>query len=360
MTQVFDVSLDLAPKKVGAVREALFVFRKKTYSAEFREYPAGAEATAHGRLYARATASLPFYLKWKEPFEILDRTRAPLGQGVVLHPASEDPKKLRTPKRLARLELLTGGPKDMILALAEAKGFQGLREKEILDFAGLEPGDMDTAARSLEEEGKARILAFSPLFLLSQENFDFLCGRILEFVGQFHEKHPESRGVAVEKIAKRFELPEIVGQLALKHLLKSEAVQILDEIVALAGFKVPLSPAEEGILEEMDKMCYEGRFSAISIEDVRTRFHLSSVRLQTLLGLLAEKKRIVQGKDGFYIHSDWLDEIVRRLRETGKKDLSVAEFKEMTGLSRKFAIPLLELLDEMGVTKRSGPGRIIL
>ncbi len=360
MTQVFDVSLDIPPKKAGAVREALFVFRKKAYSAEFREYPAAAEAAPSGRRFARATASLPFYLKWKEPFEVLDRSHGPLGQGVVLHPASEDPKKLRAPKRLARLELLADGPKDMILALAEAKGFQGLREKEILEFAGLEPDALETAARLLEEEGKARILAFSPLFLLSQESFDFLCGRILEFVGQFHEKHPESRGVAVEKIAKRFELPEIVGQLALKHLLKSGAVQILDEIVALAGFKVPLSAEEEGILAEMEKMCYEGKFSAVTLEDVRKRFYLSPARLQTLLGLLAEKKRIVQGKDGFYIHAEWLDEIVRRLRVRGKRDLSVADFKEITGLSRKFAIPLLELLDEMGITKRSGPGRIVL
>jgi selenocysteine-specific elongation factor len=360
MTQVFDVALDVPSKKSGTAREALFVFRKKAYPAEVREYAAEGDVAASGRRYARATANLPFYLKWKEPFEVLDAARVPLGRGVVLQPVSEDPKKLRTPKRLARLALLAAGPKEMILALAEAKGFQGLREKEILDFAGLEPDEMETAARLLEEEGRARILGFSPLFLLSQESFDFLCGRILEFVGQYHAKHPESRGVDVEKVAKRFELPEIVGQLALKHLLKSGAIQVLDDIVALADFKVPLSTAEEGILAELEKMCYEGKFAAISLDDVRARFYLSPPRLQALLGMLAEKKKIVQGKDGFYIHSAWLDEIVRKLRERGKRDLAVADFKEMTGLSRKFAIPLLELLDEMGVTKRSGPGRIVL
>ncbi len=358
MTQSFDVSLDVPSKRAGAGRKALFVFRRKIYPAEYREYPA--ESAAPNRRYARATASLPFYLKWKEPFEVLDESRAPLGRGVVLHPASEDPKKLKMPKRLAGLRLLAGDAKDMVLAMAEAKGFQGLREKEIVDFSGLEPGDLETPARLLEEEGKARILAFSPLFLLSQESFDFLCGRILEFLGQFHAKHPESRGVAVDKIAKRFDLAETVSQLALKHLLKTGAAQVLDNVVALAGFKVPLSTAEEGILEEMEKMCYEGKFSTTSLEDVRTRFYLSPARLQTLLGMLAEKKKIVQGKDGFYIHSSWLDEVVRRVRAFGKRDLSVADFKEMIGLSRKFAIPLLELLDEMGVTKRSGPGRVIL
>ena len=358
MNHVFDVSLDVPSKKAGTLREALLVFRKKAYPAEIREYPA--DPAAPGRRYARATTGLPFYVKWKEPFEVLDTARAPLGRGVVLQAVSEEPKKLLKTKRVARLDLLAGGPKEMILGLAEARGFEGLRENEILDFSGLEPEAMEAAARLLEEEGRLRILGFSPLFLLAQESFDFLCGRILEFVGLFHDRHPEARGVAVEKIVKRFELPEIVGQLALKHLVKSGAVQVLDGIVALSGFKIPLSKDEEGILAEMEKMCYEGRFSAVSLDDVRARFAISPSRLQTLLGMLTEKRRIVQGKEGFYIHSDWLDELVRRLRERGRKDLSVADFKEMTGLSRKFAIPLLELLDEMGVTKRSGPGRVIL
>ena len=135
----------------------------------------------------------------------------------------------------------------MILALAEAKGFQGLREKEILGFRRARARRHSSRRPGCSRRrGRSRILAFSPLFLLSQESFDFLCRRILEFVGQFHEKHPESRGVAVEKIAKRFELPETVVQLALKHLLKSGAIQVLDDIVALADFKVPLSPAGRG------------------------------------------------------------------------------------------------------------------
>ena len=359
MTQVFDVVPGRPVEEGRDVPEALFVIRKKAYPAEFREYAAEAAAAASGRRYARATANLPFFLKWKEPFEVRTRRARRSAGGSCSTPF---PRTRRSSGRPKGSPASSSSPADEGHAprLAEEKGFQGLREKEILDFAGLEPDELETAARLLEEEGKARILGFSPLFLLSQESFDFLCRRILEFVGQFHDKHPESRGVDVEKIAKSFELPEIVGQLALKHLLKSGAIQVLDDIVALADFKVPLSTAEEDILAEIEKMCYEGKFSAISLEDVRARFYLSPPRLQTLLGMLAERKKIVQGKDGFYIHSTWLDEIVRKLRERGKRDLSVADFKEMTGLSRKFAIPLLELLDEMGVTKRSGPGRIVL
>jgi len=359
MTQCFDARLDFPVKKAGASLKALIVIRKKSYAAEVHEYPRG-EAAGDGGWFARVSADLPFYLKWKEDFEVQTEARLPLGRGVVLHPESEDPKKLKSAKRLPMLELLSGDEKDMLLALAEEKGFEGLREKDALALSNVEPEKLEAAARKLEEEGKARILVFSPLFILSQESFEFLGRRIVEFLAQFHEKHSDARGVAADKIAKRFDLPETVLQLALKHLLKAGEVQVLDDIVALASFKVPLSPQEEDILIEMEKMCFDGKFSTVSLDDIRRKFQISTTRLQTLLSLLTERKKIVQGKDGFYIHSRWLDEIVNELRESRKKELSVADFKTMTGLSRKFAIPLLELLDEMGVTKRRGPGREIL
>jgi selenocysteine-specific elongation factor len=78
------------------------------------------------------------------------------------------------------------------------------------------------------------------------------------------------------------------------------------------------------------------------------------------LAILIERKKVVRSTEGFFIHARWLDEIIRKVRGLGKKELTVADFKAMTGLSRKYAIPLLELLDEMGVTRRTGPGREIL
>jgi selenocysteine-specific elongation factor len=87
---------------------------------------------------------------------------------------------------------------------------------------------------------------------------------------------------------------------------------------------------------------------------------LTPAKLQKLLDVLVERKRIVQGQDGFYLHSRWLGEIIEKLKLSKKKELSVGDFKRMTGLSRKYAIPLLELLDGMGVTRRKGPVREIL
>ncbi len=107
-------------------------------------------------------------------------------------------------------------------------------------------------------------------------------------------------------------------------------------------------------------MYFKGEFRSVSLQDLHQEFHLPSQKLNMMLSLLIERKKIVQGKDGFIIHSHWLDEIIAKIRNFGKKELLVADFKKMTGLSRKYAIPLLELMDQMGITQRKGSSREIL
>ena len=149
-------------------------------------------------------------------------------------------------------------------------------------------------------------------------------------------------------------------RLALKSLVREGTVSLERQTVRLADFRIPLTPQDEEVLKRLEEMFLKGEFQSVSLEDIRTRFHLSPQKLQTLLAVLTEREKIVEGRDGFIVHSKWLDEIVDRLRESGRRELTVAEFKSMTGLSRKYAIPLLELLDEMGVTRRRGSVRDIL
>jgi selenocysteine-specific elongation factor len=107
-------------------------------------------------------------------------------------------------------------------------------------------------------------------------------------------------------------------------------------------------------------MVLSGELGTVTFEDLRATFKLTPAKLQALLEVLAERKKIVEGIDGFILHARWLDDIIRKVRASGKRELTVADFKAMTGLSRKYSIPLLELLDSMGVTRRKGSVRDIL
>jgi selenocysteine-specific elongation factor len=300
-------------------------------------------------------------LRWKDAFAVLDTgKRARLGRGTVLNPGPVEGAKKDGEVDWVFLLALSRDEIDMLDALCRKKGTSGLHEREIMEFSGLSEERLLYWAQRLESEGKAKILSFSPLHLISRESFDHLGEKVLAYVEQFHQKQPAQKGVLLEKVRKRFGVSEKVLRLVVKTLEKAGKVRQAGPRLMLPSHEAAISAQEEKILQKLEEMCYRGEFQSVSLEEVRRRFRLSRERLERLLSLLTERRKIIQGPEGLFIHSRWLDDIIGRVRALGKKEMTVAEFKALSGLSRKYAIPLLELLDQMGVTRRRGTTREIL
>lgn len=311
--------------------------------------------------FVRIHAGQPLSLAWNDSFKILDRKNGSvLFKGRVLLPFDGEIKQKEIKRRLELLRGLSGDEKEMVLAKTRSHGVKGFTEIDLAEFSSVTKDMLLKLSRELEGEGKIRILSFSPLFLLSQDSFDFLCKRVLAYLSEFHEKYPEDFGVAPEKIQKRFGLPLRVLALVLKHLSRAGQISENEKSVALRDFYPLPSPEEEKLLKDMETMYLDGARRSVSLGEMQKRFGLSKKKLNRMLSFLVERRKIVLGKDGFLLHSRWLDEVIQEVRSSEKKELSVSDFKEMTGLTRKYAIPLLELLDQMGVTRRRGPTREII
>jgi selenocysteine-specific elongation factor len=82
--------------------------------------------------------------------------------------------------------------------------------------------------------------------------------------------------------------------------------------------------------------------------------------VEGLLGYLVKKGDLVRLPGGWIVARDAVDRVIARLRGSGRSSIDVGEFKEMFGLTRRLAIPLLEHLDEAKVTRRAGERREIL
>ncbi len=302
----------------------------------------------------------PLNIFWRAKFQVQDKAgKTIIAQGWVVDPSPEMVKGNYQPSPL--LPLLVTNRQGMLLALLRRKGIRGLREKEIVDFSGLRPGIILQLAQKLEWKGLVRIINFSPLLLISQDSLSFLSSQVIGLLNRFHRQHPEVIGLEAEKIRKRFRLPLSILKLILARLAKEKQIIISeDNLVSLSSFEIPLAPEEKKLLEALEELCFRGEFHRVSMEEIRERFHLSHQTLNRLLSLLVAKKKILQAKDGYYLHSHWLEEIVQKLRHLGKKEFTVGEFKALTGLTRKYAIPLLELLDQMKITRRKGSWREIL
>jgi selenocysteine-specific elongation factor len=352
----FDAALDFPAKTLGSPGEGCMILLGVRTGASFAPYKIARKSGS----YALVTPVRPAAAKWMDPFDVLTAAGRPAGHGVVLHPAAFEGEDVKPARRKELLERLSSGEREMVLVLAELKGIRGLTEDEVMGFSRLDRARVEALVRGLEEEGKVRILSFAPLFLVYQESLDFLRRRIAAYLLQYHKKHPGRAGAPLEMVEKRFAVAPNILRLALRSLAKEGRVSLEGGLAALVGFKAPLSAADEKTLAEMERMFLKGEFGQVSLDEIRRHFRLTPGKLQSLLSVLMERKTIVEGRDGFILHSRWLEDVVEKIHGSGKRELTVADFKAMTGLTRKFAIPLLELLDEMGVTRRKGAVRDIL
>jgi selenocysteine-specific elongation factor len=357
--QRFEVSLAMFRKGEAAPADAFILVHDQKVPISLRLYDFG--AGTEGLQIALLESRRPLDLKWRDSFELLDgETHKPIGSGCVLNPFPSAKGRPAWQGDQALLRALDGSEKDMLEALCRKKGIRGLRERDIGLFCRLSPETLRRLSEDLEEEGRVKILAFAPLFLISQESFNFLGEKIVAYLEQHYERRPTLRGVPVDKVRKRFDVSEKILHLAVRTLEKGGQVLQVRNRLVLPSRDVPLSPHEEKILQKLEEMCYRGEFQSVSLESIGREFRLSAERLERLLSVLTERRKVVQGPEGLFIHARWLDDIIGQVRALGKKELTVADFKAMTGLSRKYAIPLLELLDQMGVTRRRGATREIL
>lgn len=309
--------------------------------------------------YAALAAGTEIDIKWMDGFDVIKDDGTSL-KGLCLWPGARDDRSFKPARRDALLELLASGETGMLLALAEIEGMRGLDETTLAGFTRLTGKPLEDAAVSLEGEGKLLILSFDPLFLVARSTLDFMKDRIVGYLHLYHEKHPDRTGVDAERLGKRFPSHPKVLQLALRSLEKEGRLVPEDDSFRLLDFRAVPNAEDLELLSRLETVFKDGEIIAGKLDEIQGSLNVSPWKLQSLLTVLVERKRVLMTADGFYLHSDWLQKLIGELRSSGKQELSVAEFKKMTGFSRKFAIPLLELLDRMGITRRKGSTREIL
>jgi len=250
--------------------------------------------------------------------------------------------------------------KERLADLVRKNRLRASSDAEVERRLGLDPDRALALAQELENEGELLILSFQPLRLISRGSLEVLRKKIRDALERHHRLRPSDPGPPGDRLAKRFSAPAQVFSLAVKSLLKDASLAEEEGRLRLASFTPCLAPRDEKLLAQLEEACLEEGFSSALLEEFRAKHRLSAGALDKMLSILVARKKIVRGREGLYLHSQWLEDVVARLRGLPGREVSVADFKEMTGLSRKLAIPLLELLDQMGVTRRKGSTREII
>jgi selenocysteine-specific elongation factor len=179
--------------------------------------------------------------------------------------------------------------------------------------------------------------------------------RIVRTVREFHRKTPLLPGIA------RQELRGGAPVFVLDALL-AEAKEIVAEgdLVRSRGHKLVLQEDEEQARGKIER-AFEGAGLAVpAMAEVLAKSGVEPARARSLLQILLREKHLVRVSDELVFHHAAIAQLRELLGRHKGERFRVPQFKEWTGISRKYAIPLLEFLDRERITRREGDERVVL
>ena len=287
-----------------------------------------------------------------------------IGGGEILDPLARRPSR-KDSNRVQFLELLEKGSKEEILQGMVERSVLGLGMREIVSRLGWMEEEVRGVTEKLAKAGVIRIAANEPLLLVSESVFRDIANRVLARVETFHRQNPLVAGIAREDLraamGRRVRV-ETFGA-ALRDLTKQNKVALQGKLVKKPGSEITLTTEEARAKQQIEEAFRNAALAAPSVKEVMSRLALESRRAEKILQILLKDKVLVRVSTELIFHREALERLPGLLQNYKKvkgERIGVPTFKELTGITRKYAIPLLEYLDRQRLTRRQGDERVIL
>ena len=290
-----------------------------------------------------------------------------IGGAVILDAFPLSQKEMRQQKnnrdaRLRLLETLARNPglsQDALLARIARRGQQGLTLTAAVRETGLKSSALDPLLADLKRQKR---VAHSGEIFLSSEAFTQARESLLATVAAFHKANPLVAGISKEELREKLGLHQTVMEAVLGELARDKKIDVAGEQVRIAGRGVELKDDEARAKEQIEKAFAAAGLKVPLMKEVLAGLPVDRTRAQKLVTLLLRDRVLVKLSDELVFHHSALEGLRRLMAQQKAKSpkIDVGQFKDLIGVTRKYAIPLLEYLDQQRVTRRVGDERIIL
>ena len=371
-TQIVDVWIDVLPSAPRGVRSrsrvrvhigATEVLGRVRVLDEPNEIPAGSSGLAQLRL------ETPILAVHGDRFIV--RSYSPqqtIAGGVILDPfAVKHRGKDMAQTRLLLRSLSEEDRVTKFVSFVRGSGERGLRLNDVSAATGWTD---DVLARLASQAKKDESVIDAGGVYLASESFDRLSRAVLDEVERHHKREPLARGMLRETLREKVfahSLPELFGAV-ISRLEASKAVVSEKDIIRLASHSVGLSEQDTQLSNRIEEVYRSAGVEAPAIEEVMTRAGVTlaqRTQARKILHLLVDGRKLVRIQNELFMHAEVVAELKRKLLNYASQNepqrlIDVPAFKQLAGVSRKYAIPLLEYFDREQVTRRAGDKRVIL
>jgi selenocysteine-specific elongation factor len=355
-----DVSLSLLPAAKPLKDRARVHFHAYTFEAV-------AEVVLHGEKRIGAGETAFAQLRLTEPTLLLPGDRfiirqfspvVTIGGGVILDAAPLS-RKAKAQSVIPFLEIMRdGSPPEILLTRIERRGRQGLSLRDAASETGWVQLQLTRTVKELECEAIVR----AGERLVSRETFDTLISQTLAAVTAFQKTNPLLPGIGREGLRGQMKSRQEIFATVVDQLIHEKKLEVVGDQVRLLGTGVVMKDEEAESKKIIENAFALAGLKVPSLKDVLAGLKVDRARAQKIVTILLRDRVLIKTSEDLVFHRAALDDLRKKLAAEKAKSakLDVARFKDITGVSRKYAIPLLEYLDREHVTRRAGQERLIV
>ncbi|VTR95013.1 selenocysteine-specific translation elongation factor : Selenocysteine-specific elongation factor OS=uncultured planctomycete GN=HGMM_F37F03C06 PE=4 SV=1: GTP_EFTU: GTP_EFTU_D2: SelB-wing_3 [Gemmata massiliana] len=315
---------------------------------------------------AQLFLSEPVTTVWGQPFVLRDSSAEhTLGGGQVVQPTAAKVRR-RHIEAIEQIEKLWSDElQTRALAVAWFAGTQGFEPDDLVRSAGVEPNQIEGLVSQLTTSGKLTELAFASnrRLLIHTERVTQLEARVLDTLGTMHAENPLMTTHDRQKVLARLDFvgDEQLLQAIADRLLRTKKVVGDTRRIARADFKPKLSANQRKLKDKIVEAHVSAGFAPPEPKEFANQAGGNATALKDIFEVACAEGFLVRVTDEIYLSAKAETEMRRRVTQrlqTGP-GATVAEIRDLLGTTRKFAVPVCEYLDRVGLTKRAGDLRVL-
>lgn len=300
-----------------------------------------------------AKAGDRFVVRFYSPIETI-------GGGEILDPCPYKHKP-HDAEAVRRLELLSGGGSDeRIEALMLERSPHFVEADSIRVQTGLSPEDFRSALERLTAEGK--LIRITDRVYLHEDFMRDITEKLRGYLAKCHAENPLKPGAKREEAAGRLfpGVDRLVADKLADRIAERGDITATPSFVALPGFEVQLSPQQKALADGLTAKYELAAFtpperSALASEYAKTR------DFERVFGYLMDAGVLIPVDAELCFTKGRMDEAEAAFRALAERtgEVTLAEFRDALGASRKYAMAILDYWDKKGLTRKNGDARTI-
>jgi selenocysteine-specific elongation factor len=252
-------------------------------------------------------------------------------------------------------------------AFVQTAGDRGIRLNDLAAATGWTNEVLARVASEVQKAGS--VLEIGGLFI-ARSSLDRLSDAVVAELERYHKREPLARGMLRETLREKVfthSAPELFNGVLARLEAEGKVVSEKD-IVRSSAHSVGLSDQDVALRDRIEQIYLAAGVEAPSLDEAMTKANVTApqrAQARKLLQLLLDDRKLVRITGEMFMHANVVTDLKAKLHTYAAQHepdrlIDVATFKDLAGVSRKYAIPLLEYFDRDQTTRRAGDKRLIL